>query len=74
MAEGLCQGPLRREVELPAKRSFRPDEVAALLGKSRRTVYRYIRRGLLAAYGSSRGARIARDDLDRFINKENDHA
>lgn len=48
--------------------SMSTGEVALLLGKSRRTVLKYIRLGLLPASRFMRGGhwRIRREDLERF--------
>jgi excisionase family DNA binding protein len=50
---------------LQTKRFFRPDEVAALLNLSRRTVYRMIRDGRLCGVKSGPGPwRIPRETLE----------
>jgi excisionase family DNA binding protein len=49
---------------LPQKRFFRPDEAAAILVLSRRTVYRMIRDGRITAVKWGRGPwRIPRESL-----------
>jgi excisionase family DNA binding protein len=56
---------------LPNKRFFRPDEAAALLILSRRTVYRMIRDGRIAAVKWGRGPwRIPRESLTSLLPGE----
>jgi excisionase family DNA binding protein len=56
---------------LPNKRFFRPDEVAALLALSRRTVYRMIHDGRLAAVKLGDGPwRIPREYLETLLQVE----
>jgi excisionase family DNA binding protein len=56
---------------LPNKRFFRPDEAAALLILSRRTVYRMIRDGRIAAVKWGRGPwRIPRESLTSLMPGE----
>ena len=50
------------------KGSYRPDEAAALLGLTRRTIYRLIAKNKLPAVGSP--ARILRQDLEKFFKKK----
>jgi excisionase family DNA binding protein len=53
------------------KRYFRPDEVAFLLALSRRTVYRMIRDGRLAAVKLGAGPwRIPRENLTELLRTE----
>lgn len=55
---------------IPAKRFFRPDEVAQLFDLSRRTVYRMIRDGRLSSVrlgGGSGPIRVSRDTLLQHI-------
>jgi excisionase family DNA binding protein len=54
------------------KRFFRPDEVAAILVLSRRTVYRMIRDGRITGVKWGRGPwRIPRESLARLMPGEN---
>ena len=50
---------------LPDKNLFRPDEVASLLNKSTRTVYRMIQTGTLPATEKEGVVRITREELRR---------
>ena len=53
------------------KRYFRPDEVAALLALSRRTIYRMMRDGRLAAIKLGAGPwRIPRENLVDLLQTE----
>jgi excisionase family DNA binding protein len=53
---------------LPKKRFFRPDEAAAILVLSRRTVYRMIRDGRITAVKWGRGPwRIPRESLTSLM-------
>ena len=53
---------------LQNKRFFRPDEVAALLALSRRTIYRMIRDGRLAGVKLGSGPwRIPRSSLESLL-------
>jgi excisionase family DNA binding protein len=53
---------------LPKKRFFRPDEAAAILILSRRTVYRMIRDGRITAVKWGRGPwRIPRESLTSLM-------
>ncbi len=56
---------------LQQKRLFRPDEVAAILALSRRTVYRMIRDGRLAGVKWGSGPwRIPRESLTALFPEE----
>jgi excisionase family DNA binding protein len=56
---------------LPKKRFFRPDEAAAILVLSRRTVYRMIRDGRITAVKWGRGPwRIPRESLTSLFPGE----
>lgn len=60
----------RDHVEIPEKRMFRLDEVAALVGVSRWTVQRMVQSGDLPAVQiRPRMRRVHRSDLLRFIGK-----
>ena len=56
---------------LPDKRFLRPDEVAALLAFSRRTVYRMIRDGRLPSvkFGVSGPWRVPRQSLAALLDQ-----
>ena len=56
---------------LQNKRYFRPDEVAAILALSRRTIYRMIRDGRLAGVKLGLGPwRIPRGNLESLLKTE----
>jgi excisionase family DNA binding protein len=56
---------------LQNKRYFRPDEVAAILALSRRTIYRMIRDGRLAGVKLGLGPwRISRENLESLLKTE----
>ena len=56
---------------LQSKRFFRPDEVAALLALSRRTIYRMIRDGRLAGVKLGPGPwRIPRASLESLLQED----
>jgi excisionase family DNA binding protein len=56
---------------LHKKRFFRPDEAAAILALSRRTVYRMIRDGRIAGVKWGRGPwRIPRESLTNLLPAE----
>jgi excisionase family DNA binding protein len=56
---------------LQNKRYFRPDEVAAILALSRRTIYRMIRDGRLAGVKLGLGPwRIPRENLESLLQTE----
>jgi excisionase family DNA binding protein len=50
-------------MSIPNKKSFRPDEVAALLGVSRRTVFRWLKKGVIGALSGRGHQRISRQAL-----------
>lgn len=52
--------------DLPDKKLFRVDEVAAFLDVDRSTIYRWIDHGLLAAEKYNRVIRISRESLLNF--------
>lgn len=53
---------------LPFKKFYRPDEVAAFLGLSSRTVYRMVRDGRIAGVKFGRGPwRIPRESLEMAV-------
>jgi transposase len=61
-------------MNLPDKPSFRPDEAAAILGVSRRTVYRKLRKGELEAVGKREGLagpgqRVSRPSLLKAVQR-----
>jgi len=56
---------------LPPKTSFRPDEVAALLCLSRRTIYRMLADCRLeASRSASGGVRVPRQALQQLLSPE----
>lgn len=54
-------------------RLYTPEEVAAILQVTRRTVYSYIKAGRLSALKIGRNVRIPEDRLEQFIqgNQQN---
>jgi predicted site-specific integrase-resolvase len=48
------------------EKSYRPDEVAALLGFCRETIRRWARLGLIAHFHSPKGLRIPQAEIDRI--------
>jgi len=55
-------------IDLPLKKTFRPDEIAAFLSLSRRTVYRWIERGDLPSFRASGSIRVLREDLIKAVS------
>ncbi len=49
-----------------------PDEAAALIGKTRRTVYRMIRAGKLPSVLRAGGLRVPREALVKFMEEGDD--
>jgi excisionase family DNA binding protein len=54
-------------IDLPLKKTLRPDEIAAFLSLSRRTVYRWIKAGRLPSLRLGGAVRVLRDDLIKAI-------
>jgi len=48
---------------------YTPQQVAEILGVSRRSVYRWIKEGRLPALKFVSQVRIRDDDLERFVNE-----
>jgi excisionase family DNA binding protein len=53
---------------IPNKESFRPDEAAILLGVSRRTVFRWLKKGVVEACSDRGYQRIPRQALLAMIS------
>lgn len=51
---------------LPPRISYRPDEVAAMTGMSRRTVYRLVERGELAHFRVGSSVYITAEAVERW--------
>jgi excisionase family DNA binding protein len=60
----------QRPLVNPLGNMYSTDEVAAFLGKSRRTVQRMIRNGELKAIGKGRGLMIPEDELRDWKARE----
>lgn len=48
---------------------YTPEEVAEKLKASRRTVYRWIKKGELKSFKAGKLVRITREDLEAFIGR-----
>jgi excisionase family DNA binding protein len=55
-------------IDLPLKKTFRPDEIAAFLSLSRRTVYRWIKAGRLPSLRLGGSVRVLREDLIKAVS------
>lgn len=55
---------------LPNKKTFRPDEVASILGVSRRTIFRWLNKGLLEAITVKGSKRIPQDALHNYLARQ----
>jgi excisionase family DNA binding protein len=55
-------------IDLPLKKTLRPDEVASVLSLSRRTVYRWVRSGRLPSLRLGGSIRVLREDLITAIS------
>lgn len=59
----------REPVPLSQRLLLRPEEVAAILGLGRSTIYELLRTGELSAVHIGRATRIPARDLDRWIEQ-----
>jgi excisionase family DNA binding protein len=55
-------------IDLPLKKTLRPDEIAAFLSVSRRTVYRWIKSGRLPSLFLGGAVRVLREDLIKAVS------
>lgn len=55
-------------IDLPLKKTLRPDEIAAFLSLSRRTVYRWIKAGRLPSLRLGGSVRVLREDLIKAVS------
>ena len=56
-------------VGIPDKRYFRPDEVAAIIEEPIRSVYRWIKAGLIRHVRHGRKTRIAKEEIERILRE-----
>jgi len=54
------------------KKLLRPEEVAELLGVSRRTIVRWLKEGRLKGVRVGRLWRVREEDLDAFLSSDNE--